>query len=125
MLWELCNACKNKEFTPEDWLESIVFSIYKKGNNRDPYNYRLISLLNVVSKIYECLLYNRLSKYSEDNGKNPNDQGEFRKNRGCADQIYILNAVFWHMRTSKTYCAYIDVKKAFDSVWREVLWRRL
>ena len=53
------------------------------------------------------------------------EQGGFRPERGCPEQIFILKSILKRRKYGTTYCCYIDVKKAYDSVWRTGLWKRL
>jgi hypothetical protein len=46
----------NKETIPDEWLEDIVYPIYKKGNCKLCCSYRTITLLNVAYKIFTILL---------------------------------------------------------------------
>ena len=54
-------------------------------------------------------------------------QGRFRSERRCADQILILRGVCELRRKEKkgTYMAFLDVSKAYDTVWRDRLWRKM
>ena len=49
------------------------------------------------------------------------EQGGFRRDRGCQDQLFVLNSIIQgRARQGKqTFCCFIDVKKAYDSVWRK------
>ena len=51
-------------------------------------------------------------------------QGEFRGKRSCADQILVLRGVC-ELRRKGTYLAFLDVSKAYDTVWREGLWEKM
>ena len=57
----------NKEELPEEWKESIVVPIYKKGNKTDYNNYRSISLLRTKYNILSNILLSRLTLYAEEN----------------------------------------------------------
>ena len=70
VIWSLCERCRSTETAPAQWLKGIMFPIHKKGDKRNPYNYRGITLLSVVSKIYETILTKRLSKWCEKMGNN-------------------------------------------------------
>ena len=111
IIWELCNLCKNKESTPEEWMDGIMFLIYKKGYKEDPYNYRGITLLRIVSKFYETLLNTRLTNFCETKKKLPEEQGVFRLHRGCIDQLFILISILNKRKHPNTFCCHIDVKK--------------
>jgi hypothetical protein len=51
----------NKEELPEEWKESIIVPIYKKGDKTDHSNYRGISLLPATYKILSNILLSRLN----------------------------------------------------------------
>jgi hypothetical protein len=53
----------NKEELPQQWKESIVVPIHKKGDNTDCNNYRGISLLSTAYKILSKILLARLTPY--------------------------------------------------------------
>ena len=63
LVWSLLRNCFDEERVPDQWLEGIIFPLYKQGGKREPYTYRGISLLSVVSKIYEMVLYIRLGEW--------------------------------------------------------------
>ena len=114
---------------PEDWSRSVIVPIFKGGNSSDPQNYRGISLLSVISKLFSSVLTNRLQNWVEDNGKLCKEQAGFRKNHSTVDHIFTLHAmVTKHVYCGgrgKLYVAFIDYKKAFDSVNRQCLWKVL
>ena len=55
-----------KEELPEEWKESIIVPIYKKGDKTDCNNYRGISLLPTTYKILSNILLQRLTPYAEE-----------------------------------------------------------
>ena len=58
LLTYLCNAVFNGTY-PEAWSEAKLFAIYKKGERLDPANYRGISILPALSKVYDGILNER------------------------------------------------------------------
>ncbi len=63
--------------------------MYKgKGSRRECSSYRGISLLTVPGKVYGRILTERLMEVTE--GKVSEDQGGFKKGRGCVDQIFAM-----------------------------------
>ena len=89
-------------------------------------NYRGIALGSCVAKVLTRLLSKRLSAYAEEEILTE-AQGGFRSERRCADQILILRGVCELRRKEKkgTYVAFLDVSKAYDTVWREGLWKKM
>ena len=65
---------------PSDWVSGSIIPIYKnKGSKTDPENYRPVTLLSCLGKLFTCILNNRLSKYMEDNNLLSETQSGFRK----------------------------------------------
>src|SRR5215510_11928017 len=50
---------------PDEWRNAVITPIFKKGDRREPKNYRGISILNTCYKIYAKILNMKLQKYSE------------------------------------------------------------
>jgi len=113
------------EVVPNDWECGIVIPLYKKGDKMDLDNYRGITLMDVTGKVFSGILRRRLERWYE--GKIAEEQGGFRKGRGCVDQAYTLAQVMLkRLEMQKlTYLCFVDLKKAYDSVWREGLFRKL
>ena len=59
-LTDIFNYTLKTGIFPSDWKKANVSPIFKKGNRSDVKNYRPISLLSNVSKVFERLVYNRL-----------------------------------------------------------------
>ena len=112
---------------PIQWSESIIQPLFKKGDSTNPDNYRGISLLNICSKIYSHILNARLHSWIESNSIINDSQAGFRKKHSTVDHIFTLFAMIQKqlLQHKKLYVAFIDFKKAFDSVVRENLWKIL
>jgi hypothetical protein len=124
-LWMMMNEVWMKEKWPEDWGRGMIRPLFKEGDKRDPLNYRGITLLSVVGKLFSSILNKRLSEYLEEEGGVVDEQGGFREGRGCPEQIFALTEVLKMRRNRPTFCCFIDIKKAYDRVWRDGLWKRL
>ena len=114
---------------PNIWAKAIVNPI-PKGSDKDPYipiNYRGISLLSCVSKTYTSLLNKRLISYCNEKNILVDEQNGFRKGRSCSDHLFSLTSIIRNRFSLKqsTYCAFIDMEKAFDFVDRKLLLFRL
>ena len=78
-------------------------------DKRLPMNYRRISLLSCISKLYSNLINKRISKYLEDNDILGEEQNGFRKFRSCEDYIFTLNSII--RNNKQTFATFIDLKK--------------
>jgi sorting nexin-29 len=105
----------NKEQLPTEWLQGIICSIYKKGEQAICSNYRPITLLNIAYKIFTILLNNRLSKILE--SILSEDQAGFRPNRSTLDNI---RQTFekCHEYNIDLHNIFVDYLQAFDSINR-------
>mgnify|MGYP001615337500 FL=1 len=101
--------------------------IPKQAGMKDVHNFRPISLLSVFSKIYAKVLERRLQSWCDEHGILQEEQNGFRKERSTLDHIFSLTEIIRlrRSRQESTVLAYIDVEKAYDSVWRKGLWKVL
>ncbi|MEW8545253.1 MAG: reverse transcriptase family protein, partial [Candidatus Thiodiazotropha sp.] len=110
---------------PRSWGEGIITPIFKKGNVNDAANYRGITLINVLAKVYSQLLLNRLTKWTEMYDKITKSQFGFQKRKSIIDCIFILQSVVSKVlsKGQKLYCVFIDYEKCFDKIDRTFLWQ--
>ena len=66
-------------------------TLFKKGDREDPGNYRGITLLSVVGKLFCKILNNTLVECLDKEGLLHEGQADFRVNRSCVDNIFKLN----------------------------------
>ena len=115
---------------PQEWLIGKIMPLYKgKGDIKEAGNYRGITILNCLGKLFTSMLNRRLTKFLEQNNILHENQAGFRKGYRTVDHIIIfvfkcLIDIFCANRR-KLFCAFADYKKAFDTVWREGLWVKL
>ena len=109
----------------DDWKDAVVVPIPKKGDLRHCDNWRGISLLDVVGKIMARIVKERLDQIAD--RVLPESQSGFRKARGCVDMIFVTTQLVEKARehNDTLYMLFVDLKKAYDSVPREALWRVL
>ena len=81
----------NKEELPEEWKESIIVPVYKKGDKTDCNNYRGISLLPTRYKILSNILLSRLTPYAEE--IIGDHQCGFRHNRSTTDHLFCIRQI--------------------------------
>ncbi|KAK2701211.1 hypothetical protein QYM36_020118 [Artemia franciscana] len=78
---------------PEAWKTSVVWPLFKKRNVEEHSNYRPISLIPTMSKIFEKIIDVRLSKWLEVYKKIKEEQGGFRAGYNTADKMFVLHAL--------------------------------
>ena len=101
----------------------MIVPIFKKKDNTDCDNYRGISLLCHSEKIFASVLMQRIKTRTEEILSEA--QAGFRSGRSTIDHLYTLPSIeekYLEYGTDMFAC-YIDFRKAFDSVWREGLWK--
>ena len=107
---------------------SILCPIYKNGNKTSPENYRGISLISSLCKIFNGILTKRLQSWCEDNQVIDESQAGFRKKYSTIDNIFSLQSVvqkYLSREGGRFYCIFIDFRRAFDSINHEKLWDSL
>lgn len=123
---EFFNKCWMEGVVPGRWGRVIVLPIYKgKGDTGDCGNYRGIALLDHIAKVYERILERRLRGVIEI--QLGEEQYGYRKGRSTSDLLFSLRIVLeksWEFNKT-VYIAFLDLRKAFDSVPRARLWRML
>ena len=111
---------------PKEWTKSIIVPLLKKGDPSCPGNYRGVSLLSIVSKVFTHVINKRFYKWAETENKIPEEQAGFRKKYSTIDHIFTLtsmiNKCLYSNKRRKLYIAFVDYEKAFDLVDRDRLW---
>ena len=129
LLYRLFSVCFNSALIPSDWCSALIHPILKPNTTdpRNPVNYRGIALQSVVLKVFCKILNARLSDWSETNCILLDEQNGFRPDRSCLDHLFVICNIISTRKLTKspTFIAFVDLKKAFDSVDRDLLWHRL
>ena len=114
---------------PSMWKHTIIKPIPKSSmiDFRMPLQYRAISLISTVSKLYAGVINNRLIIYTEQNNIIVDEQNGFRNKRSCMDHIHTLTTVIRKRKHKglNTFVAFVDLEKAFDRIDRNLLFYRL
>jgi hypothetical protein len=126
-LLSLFNKIFTSGYFPESWSEGYVVPLHKKGNINDESNYRGITLLSTLGKLFTRILNNRLTEWAEKYGVYVEAQSGFRSKMGTTDNIFVLHGLISHMLNNgkQLFCAFIDFSKAFDYVVRDNLWLKM
>jgi hypothetical protein len=122
---KLINSIWNTKKLPDQWKESFSIPIHKNGDKADCSNYRGTSLLSTLYKILSNILLSSLSPYVDEIIWD--HQCGFRRNRSTTDQIFCIHQVLekkWEYNET-VHQLFVDIKKAYDSVRKEVLYNIL
>ena len=126
-LLRLFNRLLSNSEYPRLWGEGIIVPIFKGENPDEAGNYRGITLINILGKIYSQILLNRLNKWAEREKKILDTQFGFQKGKSTIDCIFTLHSIIAKTLDAgeKLYCIFIDYEKAFDKIDRSLLWQKL
>jgi len=120
-MYELVRQIWEEERIPEEWKETIIFPIHKRGDGDRCENYRGTALGNAADKILSNIILEKIKSYIE---KVMGDyQNGFRDGRSVIDNIFalrIINKKLWEYNQSVQYL-FIDFQKAYDSINRDAL----
>lgn len=106
---------------------SIVKPIYKKGDSTQLNNYRPITLVPVISKIFERIMYDRIYNFLNKHNIFNENQFGFRKGASTSQACFTLvKAVTECLNEKRRIVAiFLDMSKAFDYVNHEQLLQKL
>ena len=128
ILAELLNKCLKESFFPDCWKVSSVVPVFKNvGERSTAKNYRPVSLLSVVSKVFEKLVNNRIVDHLEKCGLFSDFQYGFRSSRSTADLLTVVSDRIARAfnRSGATRAVALDISKAFDRAWHAGLLHKL
>lgn len=123
-LTNLINAAFRLKYVPRLWKVAEVIMIPKPGKPpHEATSYRPISLLPVMSKLFEKILLKRLKPIIERKNLIPNHQFGFRDKHSTIDQVHRITDIIEKALEEKKVCStmFLDVAQAFDKVWHEGL----
>jgi hypothetical protein len=116
-----------EEHIPDDWRRGLIIKLPKKGNLAYPNNWRGITLLPVISKIFLKIIHLRIATVFEEQNILDDEQAGFRAGKSCTDHIFTLRNILEQCQEWRfpLYVNFIDFSKAFDSLHRDKLWKIL
>ena len=115
----IINKCFSTSTIPNEWKLAVVTPLYKsKGSKQDVNNYRGISILPAMSKIFEKIVYKQINSYFETNDLIFDGQHGFRRGYSCETALHeVLNTVNTNLdKKLVNLLLFIDLRKAFDTV---------
>ena len=126
ILAKLFNKCLKESCFPDCWKVSSVVPVFKNvGERSTAKNYHPVSLLSVVSKVFEKLANNRLADNLEKCGPFSDFQYGFRSSQLTANLLTVVSDRIAFNRSEATRAVALDISKAFDRVWHAGLLHKL
>ncbi|GFS79614.1 probable RNA-directed DNA polymerase from transposon BS [Trichonephila clavipes] len=115
---------------PRDWKKAVIIPILKPRKDiSTSASYRLIALTSFVCKLMERLVLARLNVHLNINGLLPSEQYGYRKGHRAVDQILYFCQRIQDAQNKKptnhTVAALLDMFRAFNRVWRQLLITKL
>ena len=123
----IINTSMIKKFSPKQWKTSRVCLIPKTDNPTSTKDYRLISVLSVLSKVYERVILNQLWSFIKTQNLYSINQSGFRKGHSTNTLLLKLrDDIRMAMNRSEVALSIlIDYSKAFDSIDNRILLEKL
>jgi hypothetical protein len=128
LMTKFFNMILNSGHVPNEWCIGLILPLYKKkGSVDDPNNYRGITLLSCMSKVFTSILNERLRQFLEKNNKLGQEQAGYRAGYSTVDHIYAINTLIemYLSKGKRLYCVFVDYQKAFDLIDRSKLWQKI
>ena len=125
---KLFNICLRESCFSDCWKVSSVVSVFKNvGERSTTKNHHPVSLISVVSKVFEKIVNNRIADHLEKCGLFSDFQYGFRSSRSTADLLTVVSDRIARAfnRSGATRAVTLDISKTFDSVWHAGLLHKL
>ena len=126
-LCDLFNSILNSGYFPDHWSEGIIVPVHKKGDASNVENYRGITLVSCMSKLFTSILNKRITVLCDKFNIISDAQFGFRKGRSTVDTVFVLMSVIqkFMFENKRLYVVFVDLMKCYDTIIRNVLWLKL
>ena len=123
----IINQCLTTGIFPDKLKIGEIIPVYKEGNNKLIDNYRPISLLPTISRIFETAIYSQLYEYIKHHHIINDSQYGFRKAHSTVyTATELIDRLTYKLDNSKIpFNIYIDLSKAFDTLNHSILLSKL
>ena len=125
IITDLFNDILATETIPNDWTKSTITLLHKKGDKGNIGNYRPISLMSNIYKIFSKIILSRIAIALDEN--QPKEQAGFRSKFSTVDHIHVVRQVLQKYKeyNKEYYLGFVDFNKAFDTIDHSSIWKAL
>ena len=122
-LYSIYRKCVSHGYFPQKWKMANVIPIHKKNEKNLANNYRPISLLPICGKIFEKLIFENLYQYIFSNNFISDNQSGYKRGDSTIKQLLAITHDIHQAFDDKheIRAVFLDISKAFDSVWHQGL----
>ena len=108
---------------PKEWANGLTIPISKGGDKNKPENYRRVTMLPLLGKLFETIVNIRLVFIKDCLNKHDPFNGGFKKGSMTSDNMFVLLRSLEKSYALKQplYVCFVDFKCAFDSVNRNLM----
>lgn len=126
-LAHIFNNCLDSAYFPCELKLTKVVPVHKKGGKDQYKNYRPISIVPTLSKVFERIISNQILKFLDSNNLLSNCQYGFRRKLSTCDAVlnFILNCINGKENKFSVGAKFFDLSKAFDTVCHQTLLNKL
>ena len=128
VLLKLFNGILQSSEVIPDWALGMIVPLHKDGPKLDTSNYRGITLISCLGKFFLSVLNNRLIVFAKEHKLLSPAQLGFVAGNRCSDAHIIIRNLIkkkCHKENAKIFSCFVDFKKAFDSVPRDLLLKKI
>lgn len=127
VITHLINTSFSQSIVPKQWKIATVKPIFKGGKRSDLSHYRPVSVLPVISKVMERIVFENFYNFIESNNLLTESRFGFRSRHCCSDALAsLLYSIYSGINKNKKVCVIsLDIKKAFDCVSHPILLYKL
>ena len=112
---------------PNTWKDAVVTAIFKKGDRQSKANYRPISLLSCISKVFERIVFTNMYQYFVSNNLLNDCNSGFKKHDSTVNRLLaLLDSIYRGLEERKDIILILlDISKALNKVWHPGLLYKL